>query len=97
MPALLKLRTKLATLPANDPVIKEKRAELDRILQACLGLTVETTIAQSDVVPGEQMQLHHAATIHSNIPVRWLAVRYPDDEERDQQRHRASHQSAQFF
>jgi hypothetical protein len=77
VPALLKLRTQLSGLKTDDPVIKEKRKELDRILQACLGLTVETTIPHSDLVPGESMKLHHCATIHSNIPVRWMAVRYP--------------------
>ncbi|HEY9777574.1 MAG TPA: PIG-L family deacetylase [Planktothrix sp.] len=75
--SLLKLRSQVDALQTHDPVIAEKRHELDRILQACLGLTVETTIAQSDVVPGEQMQMHHTATIHSNIPVRWLSVSYP--------------------
>ena len=84
VPALLKLRAQLGALPAGDlkdPVVKEKRAQLDRILQACLGLKVETTIAQCDVVPGEQMTLHHTASIHANLPadtsIRWVGVRYP--------------------
>ena len=67
--------------PGLDPVLKEKQAELDRILQACLGLKVETTISHSDVVPGETMKLHHTATVHAqlpaDIPVRLIAVRYP--------------------
>src|SRR5271165_6763812 len=74
---LLKLRTELAALPVDDSVVVEKRAQLDRILQACLGLEVETTISQAEVVPGEAMKLHHSAVIHSSIPVRWVAVRYP--------------------
>jgi len=41
VPALLIIRAKLAALP-KDPVVDEKRAQLDRILQNCLGLTVET-------------------------------------------------------
>jgi LmbE family N-acetylglucosaminyl deacetylase len=77
VPALLKLRSQLAALPATDPVVVEKRAQLDRILQASLGLEVETTIPQAEVVPGEQMKLHHSVTVHSTIPVRWLGVRYP--------------------
>jgi LmbE family N-acetylglucosaminyl deacetylase len=77
VPALLKLRSQLAALPVHDPVVNEKRALLDRILQACLGLDVETTIPQFAVVPGETMKLHHTASIHSSIPVRWIAVRYP--------------------
>jgi LmbE family N-acetylglucosaminyl deacetylase len=77
VPALLELRKQLAGLATTDPVVKEKRNQLDHILQACLGLKVETTTSHSDIVPGEQMKLHHSATIDSHIPVRWLAVRYP--------------------
>jgi LmbE family N-acetylglucosaminyl deacetylase len=77
VPALLKLRSQLAALSPHDPVVTEKRELLDRILQACLGLEVETSISQFSVVPGESMKLHHSATIHSKVPVRWTAVRYP--------------------
>jgi LmbE family N-acetylglucosaminyl deacetylase len=80
VPALLKLRSQLAALPTTDPVVIEKRAQLDRILQACLGLEVETTIPQAEVVPGEQMKLHHLVTVHSTVPVRWLGVRYPGNQ-----------------
>jgi len=77
VPALLKLRGELAALPTSDPVVTEKRGQLDRILQACLGLEVQTTISQAEVVPGEVMKLHHSVVIHSSTPVRWVTVRYP--------------------
>jgi len=77
VPELMKLREELAALPVDDSVVGEKRAQLDRILQACLGLEVHTTISQAEVVPGEMMKLHHSVVIHSSIPVRWVAVRYP--------------------
>ena len=80
VPALLKLCALVAGLPQKDSVVEEKSKQLDHILQSCLGLEVETTIAHSEVVPGEEMQLHHAAVIHSSVPVRWIAVRYPDRE-----------------
>jgi LmbE family N-acetylglucosaminyl deacetylase len=80
VPALLKLRSLVAALPEKDSVITEKGAQLDRILQSCLGLEVETTIPQSEVVPGEKMQLRHSVAVRSSIPVRWLAVRYPGTE-----------------
>ncbi len=76
VPALLALRTRVEALPA-DPVVGEKRRQLDRILQACLGLSVETTAPGAEVVPGEELELHHTATVSSAIPVRWVAVRYP--------------------
>jgi LmbE family N-acetylglucosaminyl deacetylase len=85
LPALLKLRAKLAKLPGDDPLVQDKKALLDHIVQACLGLQVETTIAHADVVPGEALKLHHFACLGTNgkekgaskITVRWTAVRYP--------------------
>ncbi len=76
VPALLKLRSQQAALPTKDPIVAEKRAQLDRILQACLCLKTETTIAQSEVVPGEPMELHSTAMVHSSIPVRWIGTRH---------------------
>jgi len=76
VPALLVIRTKLAALP-KDPVVDEKRTQLDRILQNCLGLTVETIIPNAEVVPGEEMKLHSTALVRSAIPVIWLGTRYP--------------------
>ena len=76
VPTLLKMRSLLAALPA-DPVLDEKRKQLDRILQDCLGLSVETVAAEAEVVPGEQLNLRHTAVIRSSVPVRWVAIRYP--------------------
>jgi len=61
----------------DDPVVVENGYSLTVFLQAYHGLEVQTTIAQAEVVPGEKMQLHHSVVIHSGIPVRWIAVRYP--------------------
>jgi LmbE family N-acetylglucosaminyl deacetylase len=76
VPALLALRSRLVALP-GDPVVNEKHRQLDRILQACLSLDVETTVPEAEVVPGEAMPLHHTVIVRSGVPVRWLAVRYP--------------------
>ncbi len=76
VPALLKLRQRLAALP-GDVIIDEKRRLLDRIVAACLGLTVQTTIANSEVVPGEALMMRHTVNLHADVPVRWTAVRYP--------------------
>ncbi|MSU49425.1 MAG: PIG-L family deacetylase [Opitutus sp.] len=76
VPALLAIRAKLAVLP-TDPVVADKRAQLDRILQACLGLTVETTLPLAEVVPGETLALHHSATSRAATTVRLISVRYP--------------------
>jgi LmbE family N-acetylglucosaminyl deacetylase len=79
VPALLAIRAKLATLP-TDPVVADKRAELDRILQACLGLMVETTLANAEVVPGESLKLRHIATVKAKEPVKLVTVRYPSSK-----------------
>jgi LmbE family N-acetylglucosaminyl deacetylase len=77
VPALLQIKKLLATLPTDDPVLNEKRQQLDRIIQGCLGLTVETTIPDAEVVPGEPLKMHLAATVRSDIvPVRWMAAQF---------------------
>jgi LmbE family N-acetylglucosaminyl deacetylase len=77
VPALLAIRAKLAALP-TDPLVADKRAQLDRVLQACLGLKVETIVPEAEVVPGEVLKLHHTVTVRAGVPVRWIAVRYPN-------------------
>ena len=76
VPTLLKLRSRLAALP-TDSVVTEKRRQLDRILQGCLGLYVETVIPLAEAVPGETLKMRHAAIVRADFPVRWTAVRYP--------------------
>jgi hypothetical protein len=61
----------------NSRLVEIKRQQLDRILQDCLGLKVESTIPRAEVVPGDIVALHHSATVQSGVPVRWLGVRYP--------------------
>jgi len=78
VPALLEIKKNLATLANDDPVVNEKRRQLDQIIQECLGLTVETTIPDAEVVPGETLQLRHTVLVQSGVvPVRWKAVHYP--------------------
>jgi hypothetical protein len=74
--ALLAIKTQLAGLPA-DIILDEKRQQLDRLIAACLGLTVETTLAQAEVVPGETLRLTHTVAKRSAVPVQWTGVRYP--------------------
>src|SRR5438309_1781197 len=76
VPALLAIRRRLAALPV-DPIVSDKREQLDRIIQACLGLEVDTVVDRAEVVPGETLKLRHTAVVRSRIPVRWTAVRYP--------------------
>lgn len=75
VPALLEIRSVLATLP-DEPLVQEKRRQLDAILADCLGVSVETTIHRAEVAPGESVELHHRASVNSTEPVKWAAVRY---------------------
>lgn len=75
--ALLDLRQLIARVP-TDPLVADKRAQLDRIIQACLGLQVETSLANAEVVTGEKVPLHYVISLAAkNIPVRWQAIRSP--------------------
>ena len=76
VPALLAIRSRVSVLPA-DPVVSDKRQQLDRIIQACIGLEVETLVDQPEAVPGETLKMRHTAVMRSRFPVRWTAVRYP--------------------
>ena len=78
LPALLDFRRRLAAL-SDDPLVAEKRAHLDRIILACAGLHVETTLDRAEVVPGEPLKLRHTVIARSpgSAAFRWLAVRYP--------------------
>ncbi len=73
---LLAIRSQLVKLQ-SDRLVELKRQQLDKILQNCLGLTVETTVAHAEVVPGESIKMQHAVSVSSDVPVRWLGVHYP--------------------
>ena len=77
VPGLLEIKERLAGLRPS-PILREKSRLLDRIIQQCLGLKVETTMPRAEVVPGEALSLHYDASVTSDsVPVRWVAVRYP--------------------
>ena len=77
VPTLLLVKRLLAAVP-EEPVVLHKRQQLDGILQACLGLHVETVIPEALIVPGEKLELRHTAIVRTDFPVRWLGVRYPN-------------------
>jgi LmbE family N-acetylglucosaminyl deacetylase len=56
VPALLGLHRKLTALPP-DPLIADKLTQLDRIIQSCLGLEVESTVDRAEIVPGEKLRI----------------------------------------
>jgi LmbE family N-acetylglucosaminyl deacetylase len=76
VPALLAIRAKLAALP-TDPLLADKRTQLDHLIFACVGLSAETTVPQAEVVPGESLHLRHSVVEASSYPVHWVGLRFP--------------------
>ncbi len=71
---LLAIRAKLAGL-GTEPLVIEKRRQLDHILQECLGLKVETRLPDTEVVPGETLKMVQLASIQSTVPfLRWIGA-----------------------
>jgi LmbE family N-acetylglucosaminyl deacetylase len=76
VPDLLILRRKLIALP-DEPLVREKRGDFDQILQACLGLVVESTVTRAEVSPGDSVAIENSVSRKGKVPVTWLGVRYP--------------------
>jgi LmbE family N-acetylglucosaminyl deacetylase len=77
VPALFNLREQVRQLKTTDPLAWEKRDDLDRIIQNCLGLRIETLSSVAEVVPGEKIALRHIVSVDGSNPVKWVEVRYP--------------------
>jgi LmbE family N-acetylglucosaminyl deacetylase len=77
VPALLEIRKIVAALGA-DPLVVEKRALLDRIILDCAGVTAKTTLASSEVVPGERLVMTSSFRLGSRVPVTLLEIRSPE-------------------
>jgi len=74
--ALLEIRKIIAGL-GNDPLVVEKRALLDRIILECAGVKATTTLASSDIVPGETLAMTSTFRVESRIPVSIVKIRSP--------------------
>jgi LmbE family N-acetylglucosaminyl deacetylase len=77
VPDLLKLRQAMNEIN-DDSWIPEKKAELDKIIGACLGLHVEASTANETFTPGQTATIKLDAINRSNIPVTLQEVQFPD-------------------
>jgi LmbE family N-acetylglucosaminyl deacetylase len=77
VPELLKLRQAIS-LNKDDSWIPEKKAELDEIIVACLGLHVEASTTNETVTPGQTATVKLEAINRCNIPVTLQEVRCPN-------------------
>src|SRR5206468_1323442 len=73
---LLKLRQAMNGIN-GETWVAEKKAELDQIIAACLGLHVEASTANEAVTPGQTETIKLEAINRCNIPVTLQEVRFP--------------------
>jgi hypothetical protein len=77
VPELLKLRQAMSGIQ-DESWIAEKKAELDKIIAACLGLHVEASTATEMFTPGQAMAIKLEAINRSNVPITLQEVRFPN-------------------
>src|SRR5438309_10580080 len=73
---LLELRQALSGVK-DETWIPEKKAELDRIIAACLGLHVEASTTNEASTPGQSAAIKLEAINRCNIPLILQGVRFP--------------------
>ena len=77
VPELLKLRQTMSGIQ-DDSWIAEKKAQLDKIIAACLGLHVEASTATETFTPGQTATIKLEAINRSNVPVTLQEARFPN-------------------
>lgn len=77
VPDLWKLRQTMSGIQ-DESWIPEKKAELDKIIAACLALHVEASTATETFTPGQTAAIKLEAINRSNIPVTLQELRFPN-------------------
>src|SRR5262249_36090376 len=80
VPDLLKLRQAMSGIQ-DEPWPAEKKAQLDTIIAACLGLHVEASTSSETFTPGQTAPIKLEAINRSNVPVTLQEVRLPHSGE----------------
>src|SRR6266436_6481733 len=76
VPKLLELRQALSGLK-DEEWVPERKAEVDQIIAACLGLHVEASTTNEKITPGQTAAIKLEAINRCNIPVTLQGVRFP--------------------
>jgi LmbE family N-acetylglucosaminyl deacetylase len=76
VPDLLKLRQIMSGIK-DELWIPQKKAELDQIIAACLGLHLEASTAKETFTPGQTATIKLEAINRSNVPVTLQEARFP--------------------
>src|SRR5213593_4102398 len=80
VPDLLKLRQAMSGIK-DESWIPEKKADLDKIIAACLSLHVEASTATETFTPGQTAAIKLDAINRSNVPVTLQEIRFPNTGE----------------
>ena len=80
VPDLLKLRQAMSGIK-DESWIPEKKADLDKIIAACLSLHVEASTATETFTPGQTAAIKLDAINRSNVPITLQEVRFPNTGE----------------
>ncbi len=80
VPGLLAARDELEKLK-DDDWVPQKKAEIDQIIAACLGLHMESFTETPVVSPGQNLPVKLEAIRRSTVPVQWTAYRFPSGNE----------------
>ena len=76
VPDLLKLRQIMSGIK-DELWIPQKKAELDQVIAACLGLHLEASTANETFTPGQTATIKLEAINHSNVRVTLQEARFP--------------------
>ena len=74
LPALFRVRAALADLPP-EPLVLDRRAQLERILSAAAGISVRSESGLAEVVPGEPIRALFHVKASGSAAVRWTGLR----------------------
>jgi len=77
VPELLKLRQAMSGI-RDQSWIPEKKADLDKIIAACLGLHVEVSTATETFTPGQTAAIKLEAINRSSVAITLREVRFPN-------------------
>lgn len=78
VPALLRLRghfTQALRTAEPNATLREKQAQIDRLIAACLGLHTEVRVPAAEATPGEALSLKLgliARAAPADLPIRWI-------------------------
>ena len=79
VPGLLKVHDEMDTLKEDDWV-PQKKAEVEQIIAACLGLHLEASTETTVVSPGQELPVKIEAISRSDMPIDWASYRLPSGQ-----------------